>query len=116
MQKALSFRVHNFLRIIQFYFGFLVLFCLFTSPLRCLQVVDTNQLLTRFVQMSVLSDAIVSIYYEGYQLAGALWDVYESMVTLQMPYMRELTTGMFLCTRLSFLFINDSRFFVFFSW
>lgn len=38
-------------------------------------------------------DAIVSAFYEVYFFLARLWDIYEGMVTQQLPYMRELTTS-----------------------
>lgn len=38
-------------------------------------------------------DAIVSAFYELYFFVARLWDIYEGMVTLQLPYMRELTAS-----------------------
>lgn len=38
-------------------------------------------------------DAIVAAFYEVYFFAARLWDIYEGMVTLQLPYMRELAAS-----------------------
>lgn len=40
-----------------------------------------------------IMDAIVSAFYEVYFFLARLWDIYEGMVTQQLPYMRELTTS-----------------------